>query len=142
PGGWVNTQGKFVVKQLVDGNKVLAKVTDKASPLVARGNAYIGLPQYKDYTIECDIQGGKVANDLPDMGVVANRYTLSLAGNIQKLRLNSWDALPRVDRTVSFPWEPDVWYHLKLTFEMKEGVGIARGKCWKKGESEPAEWTV
>lgn len=142
PGGWVNTQGKFVVKQAADGNKVLAKVNDKASPLVARGNAYIGLPQYKDYTIECDVQGGKAGNDLPDMGVVANRYTLALAGNIQKLRLNTWDALPRLDRTVPFAWEPGQWYHLKLTFETKNGTGIVRGKCWKKGESEPAEWTV
>src|SRR5262249_53940374 len=142
PGGWVNTQGKFLVKTLKDGNKVLAKVTNKSSPLVARGNAYIGLPTDKDYTIECDVQGGKVNNDLPDMGIVANRYTLFLSGNIQKLRLNSWEALPRVDKTIPFEWQPGVWYHLKLTVQEKNGGVLVMGKCWRKGESEPSDWTI
>ena len=86
PGGWVNTQGKFLVGT-VDGEKVLKKVNDKGSPLVATGNAYIGMPNLKDYTIESDVRGGKVGDDLPEMGVVANRYTLELAGNMQKLRI-------------------------------------------------------
>src|SRR5207245_1433384 len=38
PGGWINTQGKFVVAT-INGNKVLRKVNNKASPLFARGNA-------------------------------------------------------------------------------------------------------
>src|SRR5205085_6028196 len=109
PAGWVNTQGKFVVAT-VKGEKLLRKVNDNASPLIARGNAYIGLPTAKDYTIECDVQGTQVGEDLPDMGIVANRYTLFLAGNIQKLRLVSWDALPRVDTTISFAVTPGTWY--------------------------------
>lgn len=142
PGGWVNTQGKFVVKELKGDGKVLAKVTDKPSPLVARGIAFIGEPHNKDYTIEADVQGGKVGADLPDMGVVANRYVLNLAGNIQKLRIVSWDALPRVDRTVPFEWKPGVWYRMKLTIETKNGQGIVKGKCWPRDQKEPAEWTV
>src|SRR5207302_2735363 len=43
PGGWVNTQGKFLVAT-IGGNKVLKKVNTNASPLVAKANAYIGLP--------------------------------------------------------------------------------------------------
>lgn len=142
PGGWVNTQGKFLVKTLKDGSKVLAKVTDKSSPMVARGNAYIGLPTDKDYTIECDVQGGRAGTDLPDMGIIANRYTLFLSGNIQKLRLNSWEALPRVDKTIPFRWEPGVWYRLKLTVDVNNGSAIARGKCWQKDTPEPEVWTV
>ena len=141
PGGWVNTQGKYVIKT-VKGNKVLAKVNDKASPLFAIGNAYITLSTARDYTIECDVQGSKVGDDLPDMGIVANRYTLILAGNLQKLRLVSWDALPRVDKTVQFDWQPDTWYRLKLTTEMQNGKGVIRGKAWPADQKEPAEWTV
>ena len=141
PGGWVNTQGKYVIKT-VKGNKVLAKVNDKASPLFAIGNAYITLSTARDYTIECDVQGSKVGDDLPDMGIVANRYTLILAGNLQKLRLVSWDALPRVDKTVQFDWQPDTWYRLKLTTEMQNGKGVIRGKAWPADKKEPAEWTV
>jgi outer membrane protein assembly factor BamB len=141
PAGWINTQGKFVVAT-VDGEKLLRKVNDKASPLIARGNAYIGLPTLKDYTIESDVLGTKVGDDLPDMGVVANRYSLILAGNIQKLRLVSWDALPRVDTTIPFKIEPGVWYRVKLTTEIQNGKGVIKGKAWPRAEAEPKDWTV
>lgn len=139
PAGWINAQGKFVVAT-VNGNKVLRKVNDKASPLIARGNAFIGLPTLKDYTIESDVQCSKLGEDLPDMGVVANRYSLILAGNIQKLRLVSWDALPRVDTTIPYEIKPGVWYRLKLTTDI--GKGVIRGKAWPRDEKEPANWTV
>jgi outer membrane protein assembly factor BamB len=154
PGGWVNAAGKFRVVTLKDGEKVLAKVNTIGSPLIYRGNAYISTPESKDYTIECDVMGTAVLADvevggkkqklitLPDVGVVANRYTLYLAGNIQKLRLSSWSALPRVDRTIQFAWKPETWYRIKLTAEVKGGKGHIRGKCWERGQTEPAEWTI
>jgi outer membrane protein assembly factor BamB len=154
PGGWVNTQGKFKVVTLKDGEKVLAKVNNIGSPLIYRGNAYVGTPEMHDYTIECDVMGTAVLADvevggknekrttLPDMGVVANRYTLYLSGNIQKLRLNAWSALPRVDRTIDFSWKPNTWYRLKLTAAVRDGKGLIRGKCWERGKTEPTEWTV
>src|SRR5207342_489725 len=102
----------------------------------------IGLPSSKDYTIECDVQGTKVGEDLPDMGIVANRYTLFLAGNIQKLRLVSWEALPRVDTTIPFAVMPGTWYRMKLTTEMAGNKGIVKGKVWLRDQKEPKEWTV
>lgn len=142
PGGWVNTQGKFVIASLKDGGKVLKKVNTKASPLVARGNAYFGMPDLKDYTIEADVMGTKVGGDLPDVGIVANRYTLVLAGNVQKLRIVSWDALPRVDQTIAWPWEANVWYRMKLTVEAKGDHAIVKGKVWSRDQKEPEAWTV
>ena len=141
PGGWVNAQGKFVVGT-VDGVKVLKKVTDKASPLVARGNAYIGLPDLTDYTIEADVMGGQVGENLPDFGVVANRYVLMFQGNSQKLRVVSWDALPRVDNTIGYKVLPGVWYRMKLTVEIKGDRGMIRGKAWPREGAEPTEWSV
>ena len=141
PGGWVNTQGKWVIKN-VNGNKVLTKVNTVTSPLIARGNAYITVPTAKDYTIEAEVQGTKAGGNLPEIGVVANRYTLYLVGNVQKLRLTSWDAIPRIDKTVQFNFEPDVWYHLKLTTAIDGDKGIIRGKAWKKGSTEPKAWTI
>ena len=141
PSGWVNTQGKFLVKT-VKGNKVLAKVNDKFSPLFSRGHAYITLPTAKDYTIECDVQGSKVGAELPEMGVGANRYTLSLVGSVQKLRLMSWDALPRIDKTIAFAFKPGVWYRLKLTTDIHDGKGIIKGKAWPRDQKEPAAWSV
>ena len=141
PSGWVNTQGKFIIKT-VDGNKVLAKVNNKFSPLFSRGNAYITLPSAQDYTIECDVFGTKIGNELPEIGIGANRYTLILAGNVQKLRLMSWEALPRIDETIDFKWQPGVWYRLKLTTDIAKGKGVIRGKAWPRDEKEPAAWTI
>ncbi len=136
PGGWVNCQGKFAVQQK-DGSKVLVKLATIASPLVSRANAYISKPGLSDYTIEADVMGGKKRDDMPDMGVVAVRYTLMLDGNKQRLRLVSWDTLPRVDKSIDWPWKPGVWYHMKLTVEPQGDKAIARGKVWERGQPEP-----
>lgn len=145
PGGWVNTQGKFAMFTLKDGTserRVLRKLAVNPSPLVARANAYIGLPTWKDYTIEADMMGTKVRGDLPDVGIVANRYTLMLAGNTQQLRLISWDALPRVDKSIGLAWKEKTWYRMKLTVESDGGKATVRGKVWPRDEKEPADWTV
>ena len=141
PGGWVNTQGKFEVVML-NGKQVLQKTAINPSPLVARASAYMSVPTLTDYTIEADVMGGKVRNDLPDMGVVASRYTLFLYGKGQQLRLVSWDAVPRIDESIVFKWKPDVWYHMKLTVAVQGETAVVRGKVWPRDEAEPKEWTV
>jgi hypothetical protein len=142
PAGWVNCQGKYVVKKLPDNNHVLAKVTTNSSPLIARGSCYISTPDLTDYTIEADVYGTLVGTDLPDMGVGACRYTLVLGGNTQTLRLVSWDAMPRVDETVNFEWKEKTWYRMKLTAQVASGKTQLFGKVWPRDAKEPAEWTV
>jgi len=146
PAGWVNTQGKFFVKALDGTNKVLAKVNTSASPLVAAGNAYMGMPDLGDYTIEADVLGSKLQAgnevNMPEVGVGACRYTLMLVGNTQSLRLVSWDAMPRVDRTINFSWEPQKWYRMKLTTTLQGGKQVVRGKVWPRDQKEPQGWTV
>jgi len=144
PGGWINAQGKYLVKDLPGAGKVLMKNNTNAAPPVARANAYITLPSAKDYTVQADVMGRKKGNDLPDMGVVNSRYTLQLAGQYQQLSLAGWDALPRVDKSVPFAWKPDVWYTLKFTVEpAKDGSkATIKGKAWEKGKEEPKDWTI
>src|SRR5262249_59104111 len=93
-------------------------------------------------TIQADVMGTGKRGDMPDLGVVANRYTLMLAGNTQKLRIISWDALPRIDKTINWDWKPDVWYTMKLTAEVHGDKALVRGKVWPRGESEPSAWTL
>jgi outer membrane protein assembly factor BamB len=145
PGGWVNCQGKFEMVVLNDGGsprKVLHKTALNPSPLVARANAFIGMPDWKGYTIQADVMGTKVVNDLPDVGIVANRYSLTLWGNYQQLRLTCWDAIPRVDKSIGYPWREKVWYRMKMTVDVRDGRAVVRGKVWPREEKEPANWTV
>jgi outer membrane protein assembly factor BamB len=144
PGGWINAQGKFLVKDLPGAGKVLMKNNTNAAPPVARANAYITLPSAKDYTIVADVMGRKKGNDLPDMGVVNSRYTLQLGGAYQQLRLLAYDALPRIDKSIAFPWKPDVWYTMKMSVEpAKDGSkATIKGKAWERGQEEPKDWNI
>lgn len=141
PPGWINAQGKFAVRQVGD-KKVLVKLANDANPYLKRANTYMGKPTMADYTIQADVLGMQKGNDRPDMGIVAQRYSLMLADNLNGLRLLSWDALPRVDRNVSYPWKANVWYRMKLTVEVKGDRALVRGKVWPRDLAEPAEWTI
>ena len=78
-----------------------------------------------------------------DAGVNAQRHTLVLMGNHQRLELQTWQ--PETVRTVQvpFPWEPETWYRFKLTVDtLDDGRVRARGKVWPRAAAEPAEWAV
>lgn len=147
PAGWINANGKYIVKEL-DGKVVLTKVNTNASAFVAKSNTYITLPDSKNYTVQCDVMGTELRGKLPDAGVINSRYNLVLDGkndpetNSRVLRITAWDARPRIFHSVKFNWEPSVWYTLKFAIEYKEKTAILKGKVWKVGEAEPATWTI
>ncbi len=142
PGGWSNTQLRYVTTELDDDNTVLTKTATIAVPFYRQWYAFIGTPDMAGYTISADVMGEKVRDNLPSMGVTAHRYILQLIGNEQKLRISAWDAVPRVAEEVDFAWEPNNWYHLKLTVEVEGSQAKVLGKAWKKSEPEPREWTL
>ncbi len=113
-----------------------------SSPLVAKADAYIGTPEDSDYTISSDIMGTKVGKDLPDMGLVAHRYRLVLWGNKQQLRLDHWDAMPRVAVGIPYKIEPDVWYRMKLKANPEGKKCRLYGKVWPRDQKEPAKWDI
>jgi outer membrane protein assembly factor BamB len=65
-----------------------------------------------------------------------------LDGNKQLLRLLCWDALPRVDQNIPFPWKPNVWYRFKLTVDVQGDKALVKGKVWQADQSEPGDWTI
>ncbi len=142
PGGWVNTQGKYAVAKLPDGTFVLKKTATNPNALVNRANAFFGTPDMKDYTVQVDMMGTKVGDDLPDGGIVVNRYTFMLAGNRKELRLYDWEALPRIDKNVAMAYKPGVWYRLKLTVELKASGTVVHGKVWEADKEEPKAWSL
>ena len=141
PGGWVNAQGKFAVAEH-QGGKVLKKLAENALPALAKANAYIGMPELKDYDIQADLSATQSGENLPDMGIVNQRYLLQMSGNKQELRILDWDALPRIDKTTPFQWKPNEWYRLKLVVDRTGKNVVIRGKVWPKSRSEPSAWTL
>ena len=81
---------------------------------------------------------------MPDMGLIAQRYTLDLMGASQQLQLRTWppQVATHFSKTVPFAWEAGKWYTFVLEARTAPEGAILRGKVWPRGEAEPAEWTI
>jgi len=81
---------------------------------------------------------------MPDMGLIAQRYTLDLMGAAQQLQVRSWP--PQVatyfSKTIPFSWEAGRWYTMKLEARTNGGSASLKGKVWPRGEPEPGTWTI
>jgi outer membrane protein assembly factor BamB len=141
PASWVNMTMKFAVRDQ-NGNKVLAKLTEGSS-LLSRSRAYIGPSNWSNYTVESDIMATTKRRQQGDAGVIAQRYVLTLYGNIQTLHLEPWQPETKRTKTMPYAWKPDTWYRMKLQVEnLPDGTTRARGKVWPVSENEPAEWMI
>ncbi len=139
PPHWVRATNRFVVRE-IDGNKILVKPPARRG--LHRSNVYIGPPNIKNYTVQVDLLGTKPKRNLPDMGLIANRYTLEMQGNHQRLQVLSWRSDLRMAKGVKFKWEPNVWYTMKMTVDIVDDTAHVKGKVWIKDEPEPEEWTI
>jgi outer membrane protein assembly factor BamB len=81
---------------------------------------------------------------MPDIGLVAQRYTLDIMGASQQLQLRSWppQVATHFSKTIPFAWEAGRWYTMKLEARTRDGAAVLRGKVWPRGEPEPAAWTI
>lgn len=141
PPSWVSMTMKFGVKDQ-NGNKVLAKLTTGSS-LLTRSRAYIGPSDLSNYTVEADVMATTRRRQTGDAGIIAQRYVLTLYGNIQTLQLEPWQPETARSKTIPYSWKPDAWYRLKLQVEnLPDGKTRARGKAWPVGEAEPAAWMI
>jgi outer membrane protein assembly factor BamB len=141
PPGWVNAQALAMSVTTLDGQKVLQKAP--VDTIFMRGRAFIGPATWSDYTFEADVRASTRRRQMGDVGITAQRYSLVLYGNSQRLKIEPWE--PETVRTVTVPfaWKPDAWYRLKLRVEnLPNGQVRARGKAWPAGEPEPAAWTI
>jgi outer membrane protein assembly factor BamB len=171
PVTWIGARHRHKVREK-DGEKVMVKIT--TIPKGTRSQCWMGSPDMHDYTVQADLCGQqrkqpqptataeseaaqKSAIDateapaetgpvlgMPDMGVIAQRYTMDMMGNKQQLQLRSWP--PQVERrfskTIPFAWQPDKWYTMKFSVANKGGKAMLYGKVWPRGEKEPEKWTI
>jgi hypothetical protein len=147
PGAWINATGKFEIRDaaaIPDGGegKILVKKSD--NPFTRRARVFMGPPDWSEYAIEVDARASRKGRQVGSVGVIAQRYQLTLSGtNLKKVELQSWQ--PETARTAKadFVWEPDKWYRLKLEVVKEDGGAVvARGKVWPRGEAEPSAWTI
>jgi len=141
PPGWVNAVAGKVSVTTLNGQKVLQKAADNT--IFKRARVFIGPTDLSNYTVEADVRATESRRQLGDVGITAQRYSLVLYGNSQKLKLEPWE--PETARTVTVPftWKPDTWYRLKLRVENQaDGKVRAQGKVWPVGQPEPAAWMI
>ena len=136
---WVGAGSKFKVRQLA-GDKVLVK--PPAARGLHRANTYLGAPDMAGYTIQADLLGTKKGRAVPDMGLIAHRYTLDLMGYHQQVQIRTWAAELRMAQTAPFAWETGVWYTMKMQVAIEGAAAHIRGKVWPRTEPEPAAWTI
>jgi outer membrane protein assembly factor BamB len=153
PLSWVGARYRHVLRP-VDGSPALVKIT--TIPKGTRSRAWMGPSTLANYTIVADVKGQTVkgenaADQLPDIGLIAQGCTLDLMGNSQQIQLRTWDPIERCTATVPFEWQGEKWYRIKMqaSLEERDGddgqptkVAVFRGKVWAKDDPEPEGWTV
>ena len=131
--------GRFTIADL-EGSKVLHKAPVQTG--LNRATAFIGPASMHGYTIEADLRATKKGRRMPDLGLMNGGYTLDLQGNHQRLQVRSWASELSFSKQIEFPWQPDVWYHMKLRVDPSPTTVVVRGKVWLKSDPEPAAWTI
>lgn len=146
---WVGGRVRYVVREGENGNKYAAKLDNiptrpgQFTKLGTRSQCWFGPDNLSNYTIQADCAAQEKGMQMPDVGLIDQRYTLTLLGNGQQLQISSWVTQPeRMGKTVAFPWKAGQWYTMKMTTETKNGKVTVRGKVWPRGSAEPAAWTV
>ena len=135
---WLGARMRWQVLQH-EGTKVIGNTLDRV--LFQRSMNFLGRPDMKNYTVEADVMTDGNRRVMSTVGLINQRYNISLIGNHQKLEVvSNYD---RFKVSVPFTIRPKTWYHLITQVDTNaDGSGVIRAKAWKKGEEEPAEWTI
>ena len=166
---WIGMRYRNVVRT-VDGSNCMVKVT--TIPKGTRSQGWIGPTDLHDYAISADLRAEESSRGtaesagesdadafakastsaaasletsrLPDMGLIAQRYTLDLMGASQQLQVRSWppQVATHFSKTVPFAWQAGVWYRMKFEASTRGDAAVLRGKVWPRSEPEPESWTV
>ncbi len=136
---WIGARYRHEARK-VDGEPVIVKIT--TIPKGTRSQTWIGPTDLHDYTVTADVKAAAGSVKLPDIGLIAQRYTLDMMGESQQLQIRTWTAQLRMARSVPFAWKADTWYTLKFHAAVENDVAVLRAKVWQRGEAEPVEWVL
>jgi len=102
---------------------------------------FFGHVDEKDYTLSADVMTDGNRRIMSSIGLVNQRYLITLVGNSQILEVSS--NYERVNQSVKFKIKPNTWY--SLTTQVKrnaDGTGTVFAKAWPRGEDQPADWSI
>lgn len=139
PLAWLGARVKWHVLDK-DGSRVAANRLDDV--LFQRTMNFFGLPELKNYTLEADVMTDGTRRVMSSVGLVNQRYLITLAANSRILEISSNHE--RVKESVPFAARPNVWYRLKTRVDADASGpgGFVRAKLWERGQPEPAAWTI
>jgi outer membrane protein assembly factor BamB len=142
PGWWIGVSKMKYAIENVGGSMALKKIADDRGPIFNRSHVFITPPMKPGYTVQADVMGTQERQRRGDAGVINDRYTLELFGDLHRLRVVSWVPGPRFEKRVDFAWQPGRWYTMKLRVDMQNGEAHLRAKVGPRGHAEPAAWTL
>jgi len=136
---WVGARYRHVIRK-VDGNDMMVKIT--TIPKGTRSQAWMGPIGLHDYTMQADVRGALKDAKVPDIGLIAQRYTFDMMGASQQLQIRTWPPTLRMAKTIPFTWKPEVWYTMKFRAAVEGPKAVLRGKVWERGQAEPSDWMI
>jgi outer membrane protein assembly factor BamB len=136
---WLGARVKWSVLEK-DANKVAANRLDVI--LFQRTMNFIGQPEQKNYTLEADVMTDGTRRVMSSVGLVNQRYLITLAANSRILEVSSNHE--RVKESVPFVAKPNTWYRLKTRVDSNNSGdgGFVRAKVWERDMPEPEKWTI
>ena len=138
PPTWINAFLKLQPNQ-IEGTTALKRTPGRGRPSTY---FWLGMPEMKEYTVQADVLMKEQKRKLANIGVTVHRYNFILKGNTGRLAIQSWAPHLRMAKEIRFRSKPDVWYTVKATVRIKEDGAHVMGKAWKRGDQEPAAWTL
>jgi hypothetical protein len=145
---WIGGRVRYEVRD-VDGEKIIVKKSllptprDPNNKLGTRSMMFMGPVDLANYTIQGDIKLPEVNGKISDVGLINSGYFMTIRGESGKLRIDSWPSHDfRTHQMIDADIQPGTWYTMKLTVVPEGSTAVVRGKLWKRGESEPSDWTV
>jgi outer membrane protein assembly factor BamB len=138
PLAWIGARFKWDVRKRGD-SQVFVKLLERI--LFQRSSSFIGPSSASNYTIEADVMTDGNRRIMSDIGLINQRYLVTLKGNWQQIEISSNH--DRIKESVPFKWKAKQWYRLKCRVDTHdEGSGVVRAKAWPRGEEEPADWNI
>ena len=135
---WLGARIKWHVLER-DGSKVIANRLDNI--LFQRTMNFFGSADMRNYVLEADVMTDGNRRIMSTVGVVNQRYLITLVGNAQILEVSSNHE--RVKESVRFQVKPNTWYRLRTHVAAhKDGSGTVRAKAWPRELAEPEGWTI